>query len=169
MCHYWPRRVYLFANYVCTSGKHYPLEFRLFRKQEVCEALKEPFRNHTALVCELIDWVSQRQIPGDFAMDCYFTCAEILNHIHEKRDRFGRPRGYVGDLKTNRKVEWKGSTLKASELAKSIPPQDRKELRIGDQRQWYFTVTVRLPGVKHKVRIVILWRYHHDGECVKIL
>ena len=41
---------YLFVNYVCTSGKHYPLEFRLFRKEEVCEALKEPFRNHTALV-----------------------------------------------------------------------------------------------------------------------
>ena len=39
---------YLFVNYVCTSGKHYPLEFRLFRKQEICEALKEPFRNHTA-------------------------------------------------------------------------------------------------------------------------
>ena len=66
---------YLFANYVCTSGKHYPLEFRLFRKQEVCEALKEPFRNHTVLCCELIDWVCERQIPGDFAMDSYFTCA----------------------------------------------------------------------------------------------
>ena len=25
---------YLFVNYVCTSGKHYPLEFRLFRKEE---------------------------------------------------------------------------------------------------------------------------------------
>src|SRR5512142_2735804 len=61
---------YLFVNYVCTSGKHYPLEFRLFRKEEICEALKEPFRNHTALCCELIDWVCERQIPGDFAMDC---------------------------------------------------------------------------------------------------
>src|SRR5262249_18081017 len=29
---------YLFVNYVCTGGKHYPLEFRLFRKQEICEA-----------------------------------------------------------------------------------------------------------------------------------
>jgi hypothetical protein len=46
---------YLFINYVCISGKHYPLEFRLFRKQEICEALKEPFRNHTALCRELID------------------------------------------------------------------------------------------------------------------
>jgi uncharacterized protein YndB with AHSA1/START domain len=160
---------YLFVNYVCTSGKHYPLEFRLFRKEEICRALEEPFRNHTQLCRELIDWVCQRQIPGDFTMDCYFTNAEILNHIHAQTDRFGRPRGYVGDLKSNRKLQWEGRLLKASELAASIPPGDRKALRIGDQRQWYFTVTVRIPEVHHKVRIVILWRYRQDGEAVKIL
>ena len=110
-----------------------------------------------------------RQIPGDFSMDCYFTGAEVLNHIHGQQDRFGRPRGYVGDLKTNRKLEWQGRILKASELAASIPAADRKEMRIGDRRQWYFTVTVRIPEVKHKVRIVILWRYRHDPEPVKIL
>jgi uncharacterized protein YndB with AHSA1/START domain len=160
---------FLFVNYVCTSGRHYPLEFRLFRKQEVCEAIGEPFRNHTALCCELIDWVCERQIPGDFSMDCYFTSAEVLNHIDGKQDRFGRPRGYVGDLKTNRKLGWQGRIIKASELAASIPAADRKEMRIGDRRQWYFTVTVRIPEVKHKVRIVILWRYRHDTEPVKIL
>ena len=160
---------YIFVNYVCTSGKHYPLEFRLFRKQEVCEARKQPFRNHTVLVRELIDWVCERSIPGDFAFDSYFTNAEILNHVHSKTDRFGRPRGYVGDLKFNRKLQWKGQILKASELAASIPPEDRKELRIGDQRQWYFTVTVHIPDVNHKVRIVILWRYRQDVEPVKIL
>jgi uncharacterized protein YndB with AHSA1/START domain len=159
----------IFVNYVCTSGKHYPLEFRLFRKQEVCEALKQPFRNHTVLVRELIDWVCQRSIPGDFAFDSYFTNAEILNHIHSKTDRFGRPRGYVGDLKFNRKLQWKGQVLKASELAASIPAEDRKELRIGDRRQWSFTVTVRIPDVTHKVRIVILWRYRNDPEPIKIL
>ncbi len=55
------------------------------------------------------------------------------------------------------------------ELAASIPAADRKELREGDRRQWYFTVTVRIPEVKHKVRIVILWRYRQDTEPVKIL
>jgi DDE superfamily endonuclease len=160
---------YIFANYVCTSGKHYPLEFRLFRKQEVCEARKEPFRNHTVLVRELIDWVCEHSIPGDFTFDSYFTNAEILNHVHGKADRFGRPRGYVGDLKFNRKVQWKGQLLKVSELAAQIPAADRKELRIGDHRQWYFTVTVRIPDVKHKVRIVILWRYRNDAQPVKIL
>jgi hypothetical protein len=160
---------YLFANYVCTSGKHYPLEFRLFRKQEVCEALKEPFRNHTKLCCELIDWVCERKIPGDFAFDSYFTNAEILNHIHEKKDESGRSRGYVGDLKFNRKLEFKGKIIKANDLAASIPASDRKEMRIGDKRQWYFTVTVRIPEVNHKVRIVIIWRYKNDEEPRKIL
>src|SRR3954467_3031551 len=160
---------YLFINYVCTSGKHYPLEFRLFRKQEICEALKEPFRNHTALCCELIDWACDRKIPGDFAFDCYFTSAEVLNHIHGKPDRFGRPRGYVGDLKSNRKVEWNGQVIKVNGLAASIPPEDRKEMRIGDQRQWYFTVTLRIPDVTHKVRVVVLWRYRNDEQCIKVL
>jgi DDE superfamily endonuclease len=160
---------YLFINYVCTSGKHYPLEFRLFRKEEICAALKEPFRNHTKLCCELIDWVCERQVPGDFTMDSYFTNAEILNHIHGKQDRFGRPRGYVGDLKTNRKLQWQGRIIKASELAASIPAADRKGLRHGDQRQWYFTVTVRIPDVNHKVRVVVLWRYRQDPEPIKIL
>ena len=160
---------YLFANYVCTSGKHYPLEFRLFRKQEVCEALNEPFRNHTKLCCELIDWVCERKIPGDFAFDSYFTNAEVLNHIHGKTDDSGRSRGYVGDLKFNRKLEFKGKIIKANDLAASIAPGDRKEMRIGDKRQWYFTVTVRIPEVNHKVRIVIIWRYKNDEEPRKIL
>lgn len=160
---------YLFANYVCAGGKHYPLEFRLFRKQEICEALGEPFRNHTKLCCELIDWVCQREIPGDFAFDSYFTNAEVLDHIHGKVDESGRPRGYAGDLKSNRKLEWKGKIIKASDLAASIPPGDRKEMRIGDQRQCYFTVALRIPEVNHKVRIVVIWKYKNDKEPRKIL
>jgi hypothetical protein len=160
---------YLFANYVCTSGKHYPLEFRLFRKEEICKALEEPFRNHTLLCCDLVDWVCERQIPGDFTMDSYFTNAEILNHIHGKTDRGERSRGYVGDLKSNRKVEWKGKIIKVNEMAALIPASDRKEMRIGDKRQWYFTVTVKIPDVNHKVRIVILWRYRNEDQPFKIL
>jgi DDE superfamily endonuclease len=160
---------YLFINSVGTGGKPYPLESRLFRKQEVCEALKPPFRNHTALCRELIDWVCERDIPGDFTRDCSFTNAEIRNHIHSKPDRFGRPRGYVGDLKSNRQVEWKGRIIKVNELAAWIPSTDRKELRIGDRRQWYFTASLRIPEVDHKVRVVILWPYRQDTEPVKIL
>ena len=99
---------YLFVNYVCTSGKHYPLEFRRFKKREQCEVTGETFQDHTQLFCQLVDWVCEREIPGDFVFDSYFTNAENLNHIHSKPGRNGQPRAYVGDLKFNRKVEWKG-------------------------------------------------------------
>jgi DDE superfamily endonuclease len=160
---------YLIVNYVCTSGKHYPLEFRRFRKQDLCAALKEPFEDHTTLCCHLVDWVCEREIPGEFTIDSYFTNATILNHIHGKVLPTGQPRGYVGDLKFNRKLEWKGRILKASELAAGIAAESRKRVDIGERRQWYFTCTVRIPQVNHKVRIVILWRRREDTAPCKIL
>src|SRR5207248_2913297 len=58
---------YLIVNYVCTSGKHYPLEFRRFQKQDLCAALEIPFKDHTTLCQELIDWVCAQHLPGTFA------------------------------------------------------------------------------------------------------
>jgi hypothetical protein len=148
---------YLIANYVCTSGKHYPLDFRCFRKRQQCEADETPFRSHTELFQDLVDWVDGRKIPGTFAMDSYFTNAPILNYIHGKHLGDGRPRGYVGSLKFNRKLQYRGRALKASELAAEIGPESRKPLQEGEKRQWYFTCTLRIPDIGHKIRIVILW------------
>lgn len=160
---------YLFANYVCSSGKHYPLEFRRFKKREQCEATGETFEDHGVLFRDLIDWVCEHEIPGTFTFDSYFTSAQSLNHIHGKQDGRGRPRAYVGDLKFNRKVWFQGREIKAEELAATIPREDRKELRRGDQRQWYFSRTVRLPNVDHPVRILIVWRNRRDASPAKIL
>ncbi len=153
---------YLIVNYVCTSGKHYPLEFRRFQKEDLCDACKIPFRNHTTLCQELIDWVCARAIPGTFTIDSYFTNAPILNHIHGKQLPSGLPRGYVGSLKFNRKLQYRGRLVKAAALAATIDPEVRKPLREGDKQQWYFTCTLRLPDVKHKVRIVMLWHQRED-------
>jgi hypothetical protein len=160
---------YIFVNYVCTSGKHYPLEFRRFRKEDLCNSLSEPFKDHTVLCKELIDWVCERDIPGTFTFDSYFTNAPILNHIHGKELGNGQPRGYVGSLKFNRKLEYKGRLLKASELAASIAPAIRKPLEVGERKQWYFTCTLRIPDVKHKVRILILWQRQGDEQARIIL
>ena len=160
---------FLFVNYVCPSGKHYPLEFRLFKKRDKCEATGEKFQDHGMMFRQLVDWVDARLIPGDFTFDSYFTSSENLNHIHSKQDGTGRPRGYVGDLKTNRKIWYRGKELKADELAASVEPAHRKELRRGDKRQWYFTCTIRIPNVSHKVRIVILWKTRKSATPCKIL
>jgi hypothetical protein len=159
----------LIANYVCSSGAHYPLEFRRFKKREQCEATGQAFENHGVLFRQLVDWVVAHDIPGDFAFDCYFTNAENMNHIHGKTDRDGRPRGYVGDLKTNRKVWYRGQEMRADELAARIEPAARQSVRRGDKRQWYFTCTLRMPGVNHPVRIVLLWNQRRDAQPCKIL
>jgi hypothetical protein len=160
---------YLIVNYVCLSGKHFPLDFRRFQKADLCASLSMPFKGHTLLCQELIDEVCRQNIPGTFAMDSYFTNAPVLNHIHGKQLPGGQPRGYVGSLKFNRKLEYQGRLLKASELAAGIAPAARKPLRTGDRTQWYFTCTLRLPDVKHKVRILILWQNREDSQARIIL
>ena len=155
---------YLIANYVCASGKHYPLEFRRFRKKEICTAPDAPFKNHTALCKELIDWVVEQTIPGDFTFDSYFTNAEILNHIASKQ------RSYVGDLKFNRTITVDGRDWKASEWVKTqLGPLCRRKTTVDGKEQWYFTKSIRIPGVTHTVRITVLWKRQRDAEPRKIL
>lgn len=142
---------YLIAHYVCTSGKHYPLEFRRFVKKDACLEGDKEFRDHNVLFREWIDWTIAHDIPGDFTFDSYFTHAANLNHIHNVG------RAYVGDLKFNRKILFQGQLLKASEVAQRIGPEDRKLVTIGEDRQWYFTKSIKIPEVDHPVRIMILW------------
>jgi hypothetical protein len=160
---------YMFANYVCPSGKHYPLEFRRFKKRDQCEATGEPFEDHGVLFRQLVDWVCERDIPGDFTFDSYFSSAASLNHIDEHQNQRGESRAYVGDLKTNRKLEVRGKSIRADDFAASIPRDQRRELRRGDARQWYYTTTVRLPQVKHPVRVVLIWHNRRDKKLAKVL
>lgn len=174
---------YLIVNYVCPSGKHYALDFRRFRKRADCEAelarvAAQPgglaaatekeqrlatFKSHTVLCCELVDWVVAEKIPGTFSFDSYFTNAPICNWIarHE--------RGYVGDLKFNRKVWFRGIELRADEMAAEIPFEARKKVTIGSRTQWYFTKKIWLPDYTHAVRVVILWNHWNGKEPAKIL
>jgi hypothetical protein len=174
---------YLIANYVCPSGKHYALEFRRFRKRADCEAERArlaaqpgdvtaapeeaprlaPCKSHTVLGGELVEWVVEHQIPGTFAFDSYFTNAPVCNHIA------GQARGYVGDLKFNRKVWFGGVELSAAEMAAQIPTGDRKKVTRGDRTQWYFTKKIWLSEYTHAVRIVFLWNQWNGKEPVKIL
>ena len=160
---------YLFVNYVCPNGKHYPLEFRRFKKRDQCEATGEVFQDHGVLFRQLVDFVIEHDIPGTFTHDSYFSSADNLNYIHEHKSQQGEARAYVGDLKTNRKLEVRGKTIKADEFAASIPREQRRELRRGDARQWYYTTTVRLPQVKHPVRILMIWRNRRDKQVAKVL
>jgi hypothetical protein len=153
---------YLFANYVNVSGKHYPLDFRRFRKREQCDEA-HPFKNHTDLAKELVDWVVAEDIPGDFTFDSYFTNAPIMNHIHAKG------RGYIGDLKANRVIVVSGKQSSVTEWVKTLTPLLRTKFTVGGHTQWYFTKSIRIPNVNHPVRILVLWSEADAAGPRKIL
>jgi hypothetical protein len=154
---------YLIINYVCASGKHYPLEFYRFVKREPCESQGIEFRDHNVLFRQLVDWAVENEVLGDFTFDSWFTHKDNLNHIH------ALGRNYVGDLKFNRKLFVAGREIKAEAFAAQIAPADRKEVHVSGTRQWSFTKSVRIPGVDHKVRLVILWDRRKDKNARKIL
>ena len=153
---------YLFANYVNPSGKHYPLDFRRFRKREQCDE-EHPFKNHTDLAKDLIEWVVAEAIPGDFTFDSYFTNAPIMNHIHAKQ------RTYIGDLKANRAIVVSGEETSVSAWAKTLTPLLRTKFTVAGHTQWYFTKSVRIPKVNHPVRLLVLWSSADATEPRKIL
>jgi len=152
---------YVISNYVCPSGAHYPIEWRRFQKRDACA--EDAFKDHTLLCMELIDEAITRAIPGDFTFDSYFTSAKILNHIQSKQ------RAYVGDLKLNRKVVYTGREQKLQEVARQIPWEAKKPVRMGSTRYWYFSKQLRIPDVNHPVRVLLFWRERDDQEARKAL
>jgi hypothetical protein len=152
---------YIISNYVCPSGAHYPIEWRRFQKREGCT--EGAFKDHTMLCIELLDDAITRAIPGDFTFDSSFTSAKILHHIQSQQ------RAYVGDLKRNRKGVYMGQAQKLQEVARQIPWEAKKPVRMGSTRYWYFSKQMRLPDLTHPVRIVLFWRARDDQEASKAL
>jgi hypothetical protein len=95
--------------------------------------------------------------------DSYFTNAPICNAIE------AHERAYVGDLKCNRKVWFRGVEMRADALAAEIPAASRKKVKVNGRLQWYFTKKIWLPQYTHAVRIVVLWPYNNSTEPGKIL
>src|SRR5205823_6159959 len=73
-----------------------------------------------------------RDSPRDFTFDSYFTSAKVLNHIQRTQ------RAYVGDLKLNRKLVNDGREQSLQAVARQIPWQAKKPVRVGNRRYWYF-------------------------------
>jgi DDE superfamily endonuclease len=152
---------YLISNSVCPSGAHYPIEWRRFTKRDACAAGE--FKDHTELCIELIDNAIKRASPGDFTFDSSFTSAKVLNHIQRQQ------RAYVGDLKLNRQVVYTGREQKLQDVARQIPWEAKKPVRMGSTRYGYCSKQMRIPDVDHPVRVLLFWRERGDQEASKAL
>jgi hypothetical protein len=152
---------YLISNDVCPSGAHYPIEWRRCKKREACQ--KDAFTDQTELCIELINDAIARGIPGDFTFDSYFTSAKVLNHIESTQ------RAYVGDLKLNRKLVYEGREQALQQVARQLPWQAQKPVRVGNRRYWDFSKQMRMPDVNPPVRIVWFWKERANAEASKAL
>ena len=68
----------------------------------------------------------------------------------------------MGDLKLNREV-------KLNELARAIQLADKKAVRYGKRRYWYFSKQMRISDVAHPVRIILFWKERGDRDASKAL
>jgi hypothetical protein len=151
----------LISNYVCPSGAHYPIAWRRFKKKATCP--QGECKDHTELCIELINDAIARGIPGDFTFDSYCTSAKVLHHIESSQ------RAYVGDLQRHRKVVYDGREQSLQAVARQIPWQAKKPVRMGSRRSWYCSKQRRIPDVTHPVRIVVFWKERDAAEASKAL
>ena len=120
---------YLFVNYVCTSGKHYPAGVPPLPQAGDLRGPQATVPQPHRLVLRIDRLGLRAEDPRRLHL------GQLLHQRrgpqpHPRQDGSVRTaRGYVGDLKTNRKLEWKGRIVKASDLAASIPRRTARRLR----------------------------------------
>ncbi|MDR2391786.1 MAG: IS701 family transposase, partial [Planctomycetota bacterium] len=47
-------------------------------------------------------------------------------------------------------------------MAASIPFEDRKPVETDGKKQCYFSRSIHIPRLDHKVKVVILWKSHYE-------
>jgi hypothetical protein len=151
----------LISHDVCPAGAPYPIEWRRCKKREACAA--SACKDHTQWCIELIEDVITRGIPGDCTFDRYGTRAKVLKHMQ------GTKRAYVGDRKLNRKVGYDGREQSLQAVARQMPWQANKPVRVGNRRYWYCRKQIRIPAIAHPVRMVLFWKERADAEARQAL
>ena len=64
---------------------------------------------------------------------------------------------------------YRGREQKIQEVARQIPWEAKKPVRMGSTRYWYFSKQMQIPAVTHPVRIELFWREREHPEASKAL
>lgn len=56
-----------------------------------------------------------------------------------------------------------------SDWAETLTPLVRTKFTVANHTQWYYTKSVRLPNIKHRVRVLVLWNEANANKPRKIL
>jgi len=128
------------------------------------QALHQQFQTKIALAKELVEAAIRHKLPFSVVLiDSWYLAEEFIAVlIRRKKD-------WISILKKNRNLETNSFVLKdadgkciplagphirVEDLVALIPANAYREVKVGDQTYWTFTLSVRIPGLG-KVRLVI--------------
>jgi hypothetical protein len=136
-------------EFVTPKGETYPLDFRLYMKEDLCRQKKIQFKTKIDLARELIEYALGlgMEIQG-VLFDSWYASKEFIGFLGSNGLR------WVTRLKSDRNIKIRGEYVQISQFAAALPKVAFREVRIGESIYQVFSKAVDLKGVG-QVRILI--------------
>lgn len=136
-------------EFVTPRGDTYPLDFRLYMKEDLCKKRKIPFKTKIALARELVEYALGLglEIQG-VLFDSWYGAKEFIKFLRDKSLR------WITRLKSDRNIKIRGEYVQISDFAATLPKGAFRDVRIGERVYHVFSKAVDLKGVG-QVRILI--------------
>jgi hypothetical protein len=137
------------AVFVKQDGTCYPLDFRVYLKEDYCQTKNIPFKTKYEFAKELVELAVSLGLEIEAVLfDNWYASKEFINFLQEK------PLSWVTRLKSDRNVKIAGRYMAIREFAATLPKEAFKRVMVGETAYWVFSKAVDLKGVG-QVRIVI--------------
>jgi SRSO17 transposase len=137
------------ALFIKKDGACYPIDFRLYLKEEYCKEQGTPFKTKIELAKELVEEAVSFGLEIEAVLfDNWYASKEFIGFLQ------ARGLKWVTRLKPDRNVKIRGTYVAISDFSSTLPPDAFKRIMVGKIPYWAFSKAVDLKGVG-RVRIVI--------------
>jgi len=133
-------------------------------KDSAFQALHDQFQTKIALAIDLVRKAVDRKLPFSVVLfDSWYLAEELVLVLAElekdwvsilKRNRNLETNSFVLKNALGEPISFAGPHVKVEDLVPQIPRSAYREVTVGEQTYWCFTLTARLPSLG-KVRVVI--------------
>lgn len=139
----------------------YPIDYKLYHKEDSDIALNEGFKTKIQLAKELITDCIDREIPVKvFLFDRWFLCKEISDLLN-RHDKV-----FISPLKCNNRVMRDGVYIPLKEYIVRTNDDDYEEIEVAKKKYLVYTKATRHPTAG-KIRIVISYPIDDNGKIAK--
>lgn len=149
--------------YVDHHGNRYPLRFDLYRKEEDCQKINQPFRTKIEIAKELISYAINQGIPFQGVIfDSWYFSKDLVDFIE------GFEKDWITQARNNRLVVHQGEKIPLDQYAQTLANKRRLEkIEVGKHCYRYQSVKLSMPSLKRgkqKVRLIVSYQYDDHGK-----